>query len=232
MAVKRIAIVQSNYIPWKGYFDLIAAVDEFVFLDDVQYTRADWRNRNRIKTPHGPQWLTIPVGDSVHRTIRQVAVADPECGHAHWKRLAANYSRAAHFEPVAQWLEPLYRETPWVGLSAINQRLIEAICRFLRIATRLVDSSACESGGGDRNERLAALCRQAGAGVYVSGPSARAYLDPAVFARAGVEVAWFDYAGYPVHPQLWGPFVHEVSILDLLFNCGADAAQYMKHAPA
>jgi WbqC-like protein family len=227
--MKRVAILQSNYIPWKGYFDLIAAVDEFIFYEDVQYTRADWRNRNRIKTPHGAQWLSVPVGDSVHRLIRDVAIRDPDCGKAHWKRLVSNYSRAASFKTVAQWLEPLYCETPWTMLSVINRVLIEAICRFLGITTQLRVSSDYDLSG-DRNGRLVSLCRQAGASVYLSGPSARSYIDVAAFRQDGVEVSWFEYAGYPEYPQLWGPFVHEVSVLDLLFNCGPDAMHYMKHA--
>lgn len=225
--MKRIAIVQSNYIPWKGYFDLIGAVDEFVFYDDVQYTRADWRNRNRIKTPQGTQWLSVPVGESVHRLIQDVAIHDPACGRVHWKRLHASYARAPHFSAVAQWLEPLYCDAGWTRLSDVNRRLIEAVSRYLGIATRFRASSDY-AVSGDRSERLASLCRQAGATSYLSGPSARSYLDEAVFRRAGIDVCWFGYEGYPVYPQQWGPFVHEVSVLDLLFNCGPESARFMK----
>ncbi len=228
--MKRVAILQSNYIPWKGYFDLIASVDEFVFYDDVQYTKHDWRNRNRIKTPQGPQWLSIPVGAAIHRPIRSVEIPDPACGHRHWQRLLANYARAPYFDAIASWLEPLYR-APWTHLSVVNQRLITAICRFLGIDTRLTDSAAYRLDG-DRNERLVSLCVQTGANRYVSGPAAKGYLDVEAFGRRDIEVAWFDYAGYVPYRQLWGPFLHDVSIVDLLFNCGPDARRFMKCATA
>jgi hypothetical protein len=225
--MKRVAILQSNFIPWRGYFDLIAAVDEFIFYDDAQYTKNDWRNRNRIKTPQGAQWLTIPVGDAIHRPIRAVEVVVPDCGAAHWKRLVANYRRARHFDGVAAWLQPLYDGETWSMLSIVNQRLVAAICDALGIRTRLARSSDYVLAG-DRNERLVALCVQAGATVYLSGPAARSYLDEAAFASAGIEVRWFDYAGYREYPQLWGSFVPDVSIVDLLFNCGRDARAFMK----
>lgn len=227
--MKRLAVVQSNYIPWKGYFDLIASVDEFVFYDEVQYTKNDWRNRNRIKTPQGVQWLSIPTGISLRRKIRDVCIDDPGCGPSHWQRLGANYARARHFKPIADWLEPLFRGRPWINLAEVNHSLIAAVCRFLDIGTRLTHSTEYPSDG-DRTQRLVGLCLKAGADVYVSGPSARSYLDEAAFARAGVAVEWFEYGPYPAYPQLWGEFVHEVSIVDLLFNCGDQAAQYMTHA--
>lgn len=227
--MKRLAVVQSNYIPWKGYFDLIASVDEFVFYDEVQYTKNDWRNRNRIKTPQGVQWLSIPVGISLRRKIRDVCIDDPGCGPSHWQRLGANYARARHFKPIADWLEPLFRGRPWINLAEVNHSLIAAVCRFLNIDTRLTHSTDYPSDG-DRTQRLVGLCQKAGADVYVSGPSARSYLDEAAFASAGIEVEWFEYGPYPSYPQLWGEFVHEVSIVDLLFNCGDQAAQYMTHA--
>ena len=228
--MKRIAILQSNYIPWKGYFDLIAAVDEFVFYDEVQYTKNDWRNRNRIRTPHGVQWLSIPVGGSIHRPIDRVGILDAGCGPAHWRRLTANYARAPHFGEIAAWLAPHYLERAWQRLSGVNHGLIAAVCRFLGISTPLTRSSDYDLAG-DRNGRLVSLCEQAGATTYVSGPAARGYLDTGAFARAGIDVAWFDYSGYAPYPQLWdGPFVHEVSIVDLLFNRGARAAESMKFA--
>jgi len=225
---KRIAILQSNYIPWKGYFDLIASVDEFVFYDDVQYTKNDWRNRNMIKTPQGVQWLSIPVGASTSRLIREVEIAEPAVGAQHWKRLVANYSRARCFADVANWLAPLYLESSWRRLSDVNQRFVNAICEAIGIQTLRRPSSDYRLEGG-RSARLVSLCRQAGAGVYVSGPAARSYLDVGAFNEAGIVVEWFDYQGYPEYPQLWGAFVHQVSMLDLLCNCGAQTPFYMKH---
>lgn len=227
---KRVAILQSNYVPWIGYFDLIASADEFIFYDEAQYTKGDWRNRNRIKTPQGVQWLTIPVAYTGKIKIAEVAIADPSCGLKHWKTLTMNYTRAPFFRNIAGWLQPLYAEE-WTSLSSVNQLLINAICRFLEITTTLTRSTDYILAG-DRNGRLIALCRQAGAGVYLSGPSAASYLDVEAFEREGIEVEWMKYPEYPAYPQLWGGYEPGVSILDRLFNCGSEAADVLRHQPA
>lgn len=226
--MKKVAIVQSNYIPWKGYFDLVNAVDEFILYDDMQFTKNDWRNRNRIKTPKGLEWLSVPVGKNIDRRIRDVELPDPRWQEKHWKTLEANYRRAAHFADVAAAFEPLYRSCTHTRLSVLNRVLIEAVCRFLGIRTKISNSWDYELAG-DRVERLVELCRQAGADEYVTGPGARSYLDEAPFAARGVKVSWFNYAGYPEYPQLWGTFSHEVTVLDLLFNCGRESARYMRY---
>lgn len=226
-ATKRVAIVQSNYIPWKGYFDLIAAVDEFVLYDDVQFTKNDWRNRNRIKTPQGPQWLSVPVGQRIDRRIRDVEIPDSRWQVKHWKSLESNYRRAARYEEIAAWLAPLYLEREYTSLSDMNRVFIEAICRYLGIATRISDSARFTLAGGP-TQRVVDICMQAGASEYISGPAARSYLEDERFAAEGLRLSWFDYAGYPEYVQLWGPFDHAVSIVDLLFNHGVDARRYMK----
>lgn len=227
---KRVAILQSNYIPWKGYFDMIASVDEFILFDDMQYTRRDWRNRNQIKTPQGVQWLTVPVKvkGRYHQSIRETELDGTAWAEAHWRSLAQNYSRSRCFQEVAEWLQPLYLEGAFDHLSQLNRALIEAVCSYLGIATVISNSWDYVLADG-KTERLADLCRQAGGRIYVSGPAARDYIEPGVFAAAGVELSWFDYAGYSEYPQLWGNFVHGVTILDLLFNCGRDAARYMRY---
>lgn len=229
--MKKVAIVQSNYIPWKGYFDLIAAVDEFILYDDMQYTRRDWRNRNQIKTPQGLQWLTVPVQvkGKYHQKIRDTEIDGTAWAEAHWKALTQNYRRAPHFDEIARWLEPLYLGEPYTHLSRLNRRLIEAVCDFLEIRTVIRNSWDYEMIEG-KTERLADLCAQAAGTAYVSGPSARDYIDEQVFAERGIELSWFDYAGYPEYPQLWGAFTHTVTVLDLLFNCGKDATRYMRYA--
>jgi hypothetical protein len=224
--MKKVAIVQSNYIPWKGYFDLIASVDEFIVFDDAQFTKNDWRNRNKIKTPQGLQWLTVPVGQAISRRIRDVTL-DAGWQERHWKTLRANYGRAAHFAAIAAWLAPVYLEETHKSLSSLNRRLIEAICSFLDIGTRLSDSWDYVLADG-KSERLVSLCVQAGASQYVSGPAAKDYLQTDAFSVHGIEVEWFDYSGYPEYPQLWGRFEHQVSILDLLFVCGKDTRRHMK----
>lgn len=227
--MKKVAIVQSNYIPWKGYFDLIAAVDLFILYDEMQFTRRDWRNRNLIKTPQGTQWLTVPVKvkGKYTQTIRETEIQDPAWAEAHWKTLCSNYARAPYFKPVAAFLEPLYQERHET-ISDLNRRFILAICGYLGITTEIANSWDYSLSQG-KSERLADLCRQAGATTYISGPAARDYLDEKVFSDQEIAVEWFSYDSYPTYPQLWGEFTHGVSIVDLLFNCGAAAPQAMKY---
>lgn len=227
---KKIAIVQSNYIPWKGYFDLIAAVDEFILFDDMQYTRRDWRNRNKIKTPQGMRWLTVPVKvkGKYNQTIRETEIEGVDWAEAHWKSLCHNYRRAKHFNPIAQELEPLYLQTEYLHLSQLNRTLIEWVCSKLGIMTVISNSWDYQVIDG-KTERLTDLCCQARGCEYISGPSARGYIDETVFAERNVKLTWFDYKGYPEYPQQWGDFTHAVTILDLLFNCGSESKQYMRY---
>jgi hypothetical protein len=226
---KKIAVAQSNYIPWKGYFDMIGAVDEVILYDDMQYTRRDWRNRNRIKTPRGLQWLTVPVRakGKYHQKIRETEIDDPDWAQAHWKTLFQNYRRAPCFDEVAKWLEPLYLSHAYTHLSHLNRSFLEAICKYLGITTRLSNSWDYELVDG-KTERLANLCIQSGGTEYISGPSAKDYIQESAFSERGIKLTWFDYSGYPEYPQLWGEFEHAVSVLDLLFNCGKSAHRYMK----
>lgn len=228
--MKRIAILQSNYIPWKGYFDLIAAADEFILYDDMQYTRRDWRNRNLIKTPQGLQWLTIPVKvkGKYCQTIRETEIDGTDWAQSHWKGLDRNYRRAPHFEEIAKLVAPLYVQSNITHLSALNRIFIETVCAYLGITTKISNSWDYVLVDG-KTERLVDLCVQAGATEYISGPSAKDYIEVHKFAERGIKLTWFDYAGYPEYPQLWGEFAHGVTILDLLFNCGKDASRYMKH---
>ena len=225
---KRVAIVQSNYIPWKGYFDLIAATDEFILYDDAQYTRRDWRNRNQIKTPQGVQWLTVPVRvkGRYHQSIRETEIDGTEWAEQHWTRLRQNYARAPHFARYAPDLEALYLHGRHDTLSALNLAMLTWVNRQLGIATRM-SSSSDYTLEGDRTDKLLNLCLQAGATEYLSGPAARDYLDESRFAAAQVAVRWFDYPAYPPYAQLWGEFVHGVTVLDVLFHCGPDAHRHV-----
>jgi len=228
--MKKVAILQSNYIPWKGYFDLIAAVDEFILYDDMQYTRRDWRNRNQIKTPQGLQWLTIPVlvKGKYHQKIRDTKIDGLDWGLLHWKTLAQNYRRAPHFNEIAEWLEPLYLKESYTHLSQLNRRFIRIVCDYLGIKT-VISNSWDYILLDDKTKRLADICVQANGTEYISGPSARNYIEEHVFAELGITLTWFDYSGYPEYSQLWGEFIHEVSILDLLFSCGKEAPRYMRY---
>lgn len=226
---KRVAIVQSNYIPWKGYFDLMDRVDEFVLLDDVQYTRRDWRNRNRIKTPQGPAWLTIPVQvkGRYHQLIRDVVISDPDWARRHWQTLQHHYARSPYFEAYRHLLELLFLECEHSFLTEINQRFIRALAETLGIATRISVSMdyALEDG---KSERLLGICRQLGATEYWSGPAARCYLDERLFSQQGIAVRWMNYDGYPAYSQPYPPFDHHVSVIDLLLQVGPSAMDYIR----
>jgi hypothetical protein len=231
---KTVAVVQSNYVPWKGYFDLIRAADEFVLYDDVQYTRRDWRNRNRIKTADGPQWLTIPVEVKGKYTqkIRDTRVSDRVWAASHWTRIRHAYAKAPHFRDTAELFGELYAQAAGLAfLSEINERFLRAVCRVLGVTTRITSSADYDVSNPDPSGRLLDVCTQAGATEYLSGPAAKAYLDRSRFARAGVGVRYMDYTGYPEYPQLHGPFEHAVSILDLLFMTGPRAADYLNRSP-
>jgi hypothetical protein len=220
-------VIQSNYIPWKGYFDIMHDVDVFVFYDDVQFTKNDWRNRNLIKTPAGRQWLSIPVGKAQDRLIHEVAIPDTPWACQHWAQLQAHYAAAPYFATYAPMLEEVYLARAWTNLSELNQHLICRIARdCLGITTEVRDSR--EFGAvGHKQERLIDLLAKVGADAYVSGPTARDYIDEARFDRAGIEIMWKDYGGYPEYPQFHPPFTHQVTILDLLFHQGPSAPDHI-----
>jgi hypothetical protein len=227
--MKKVAILQSNYIPWKGYFDMIAAVDEFILYDDMQYTKGDWRNRNKVKTPQGVKWITVPVcaKGGLDQKIRDTKTDGDRWRGQHWKTLHGNYRRAKYFDEVAALIEPLY-QNPYRTISELNRTFIEAICAYLGITTKISNSWDYNLIEG-KTERLSDLCQQAGATEYISGPAAKDYIDKKFFEDAGIKLSWFKYEGYSEYPQLWGEFCHSVSILDLLFNTGKDAPHFMRY---
>lgn len=227
-APKRIAIVQSSYIPWKGYFDLIRSVDEFVLYDDAQFTRRDWRNRNRIKTADGLKWLTVPVEmkGKYGQAIKDTRISDPSWGEKHWKSLVHAYSKAPCFSQCAARIEEVYQDASDEALSQINYRFLTAICGILGIDTKITWSMDY-AATGRKSERVLDICGQAGASEYLSGPSARAYLDESLFEEAGIDVIWMEYDGYPEYDQLHPPFEHHVTALDLIFHTGTKAPDHM-----
>jgi len=223
----RVAILQSNYIPWKGYFDMIHDVDLFVFYDDVQYTSRDWRNRNKIKTANGSLWLSVPVGDSRSRLVDEVRIPESGWQAQHWQTLKQNYGKCAHFERYREYFESVYLGQTWTSLSELNQSVIRHVStEFLGCATRFANSRDYRSDGA-KQDRLLSLLKGIGATSYLSGPAAKSYIDPERFAEAGIQLEWKDYAGYPDYPQRFPPFEHGVTVLDLLFNVGPDAPAYI-----
>lgn len=229
---KTLVIIQSNYIPWRGYFDMIQHADELLFLDNVQYTRQDWRNRNIIKTAQGPQWITIPVAGRFGQTIDETQIADQKWALKHTRTFETNYRKAACYKETAEWLFALYSEIANEKyLSRSNQHLITQICKRLGISTQMSRAedvmSRAEMEACEPTSRLVELCRRTGSSCYLSGPAARDYLDVSAFEAVNISVKWMDYGGYKPYPQLGHSFEPRVSIVDLLFNCGNRAADFV-----
>jgi hypothetical protein len=231
----RVTVIQSNYIPWKGYFDLLAAADEVVLLDEVQYTRQDWRNRNRVKTDAGLKWLTVPVTSKgrLNRGLRicDVRISDESWAARHWATITQSYRDAHAWGDVCEWLGELYERVARLErLSEVNRLFIDSICAYLGTAPRITWSTDHPHAERDvdATHRVVRLCEAVGADTYISGPAARDYLDTSAFERRGIAVAWADYSGYPAYPQPHGSFEHGVTILDLIACTGAAARSYLK----
>lgn len=226
--MKKIAILQSNYIPWKGYFDLINMVDEFVFYDEVQYTKNDWRNRNKIKTSQGTQWLTIPVRqESLEQKIKDTKITDRKWNIKHWRTISQNYSKTKYFKDYKDIFEELYLKCDEEYLSQINYKFITIINEILEIKTKLRWSSEFELKDG-QTEKLLGICKDCNADIYLSGPAAKDYFNEELAKQENIKVEWMDYSGYKNYEQLYSPFEHSVSILDLIFNQGKNATDFMK----
>lgn len=223
----RVAAIQSSFLPWRGYFDFIASVDVFVFLDDVQYSKNGWRNRNRIKTPQGSRWITVPVR---HRSIAQLIV-DTEIDdrkdwrESHMRLWHENYGTAPYSRGVMELLGDMERETVDT-ISELNIALTRRIAANLQIGTRTMLSSDLRLSG-TKTDRLVDLVKNLHATTYLSGPSADTYLDKDAFRKNGIRLEYkaYDYGPYP---QLWGPFEGAVTVLDLIANCGSDARNHIR----
>ncbi len=221
-------MIQSNYLPWRGYFDFIDDVDLFIVYDDVQYTRKDWRNRNKIKTSKGLQWLTVPVHYSQSSPVQ---IMDAEINYdGPWQR--------KHIGNIRQW----YRDSPYFNrysdelfslinehnrtISELNLSLIRWVMEKLNISTSIMFSSEIVSGG-DRNERIINILKQLNCSAYLLGPAAKDYVDEEVYRRENIELHYKSY-DYRPYQQLHGDFNGAVSIIDLIFNCGPNALELMK----
>ena len=227
--MKKVAILQSNYIPWKGYFDLINSVDEFILFDDMQYTRRDWRNRNKIKTANGLIWLTIPVQvkGKYYQKIKDTEISDVGWQEDHWKSITYNYIRSKYFQDYKDIFESLYLNCQEKHLSKINYQFIVNICKILGISTKISWSMDYTITEG-KTERLVSLCKQAEATEYISGPAAKEYINDDLFKQENIKLSYVDYSSYPEYHQLFPPFEHGVSVVDLIFNEGKNAKKHMK----
>jgi len=227
----KVLIIQSNYIPWKGYFDAIQLADVVVWYDEMQYTKGDWRNRNKIKTPNGLQWLTIPIkvkSKSIQK-INEAEIFRNHWANKHWKNIQQNYTAAPFFKEYQNLFSNLFQEAAQLKfLSQVNFLFLSEISKLLGIQTKFLWSKDFELKG-DKTEKLVNLCKEIGATDYLSGPAAKSYLDEGLFFKNNIEVNWLDYSSYPDYPQLHGDFVHGVSIIDLIFNVGKGAKSYMNH---
>lgn len=223
----KVGVIQSSYIPWRGYFDFIASVDVFVFHDDIQYTKGDWRNRNKIKTPHGTEWITVPVS---YKNVAQLICETPIDSASPWRKkhlriLEANYRQAAFFQIANEFISnnSVHERST---ISDLNIDLIRRISCYLEIDTPMILSSEL-SLQGSKTERLIDLLKKLNATTYLSGPSADAYLDKDLFRQNGIRLEYKSY-DYEPYPQLWGRFVGEVTVLDLIANCGPQAKDYIR----
>jgi hypothetical protein len=225
----RVAIIQSSYIPWKGFFDLVGRTDLYVVLDGAQYAKRHWHNRNRIMTPNGPIWLTIPVATKsrFEQPIDEVTFAEP-WADKHWRSIELAYRKSPFFEQEAPALKVLYEAAERLErLTDVNTVFLQALMQRLGISTRMVRDSEF-TPQGQRTERLLDICVKAGVTNYLSGPSARDYLDESCFAAAGISVEWMSYGPYQAYPQRGPAFDHAVSVIDLLFSLGPQAAAYCR----
>ena len=229
--MKKVAILQSNYIPWKGYFDIIGMVDEFIFYDEMQYTKNDWRNRNIIKTEQGLKWLTIPVKNSNRlsneQKISDTLIFDKRWNRKHWETIKNAYRKAPFFNNYKDIFEDLYLGKEEDRLVDVNYKFIYTICNLLGIKTKISFDKDYGLIDG-KTERLVNLVQKANGTEYLSGPAAKDYIQESLFKEAGIKLSWMDYSNYSKYSQLYPPFEHGVSILDLLFNCGDEAKKYMK----
>jgi len=224
----RCVILQPSYIPWRGYFDLIRRADLFVFYDDVQYDKRSWRNRNRVKSPQGSRWLSIPVhsrGNISHGVpIKDIRMSDEPWSAEHRDTLRRLYHAAPHYD--GSLVEDLYSDLPEL-LADFTIRSTIAIAGRLGIEkTRFLRSSELVGIEGRKTDRLIEICARVGATHYLSGPSAKDYVEPEKFGAAGIALEWMTY-DYPEYPQLYPPYDPFVTVLDLLFMTGPDAPRFI-----
>lgn len=222
-----LAVLQPGYLPWLGFFDQVRRADIFVYYDDVQFDKQGWRNRNRIKTAQGIQWLSVPIRHSgrMGQRIDEVEIVSSlPWAHKHLASIRQAYARAPFLETYLPELQAVL-SSDWQRLVELDIAISELMCRWFGLTTQRLRASTLAIEG-DRNERLLWLCRHVGADRYLSGNAAQSYLDVTAFAAAGITVEWQDYA-HPSYPQLHGPFEPYLSALDLLLNMGPQAADIL-----
>lgn len=220
------AIIQSNYLPWKGYFDIIHDVDVFIFLDDVQYTHRDWRNRNKVKTPGGVKWISVPILGGINQLIFEAKIDySQNWREKHKNTIHHSYASAPYYESYKSEIYDIYSKS-FDTLSDLNIFSIKKIAGILEIETKFINSKDLDSHG-IKDDKLISICQIVGADSYISGPVGLNYIENDKFSTAKIELLYKDYSGYPEYPQLWGNFESAVSIIDVIFNCGEKAPYYI-----
>jgi hypothetical protein len=224
-----VAIHQPQYLPWLGYFDKMRQAGVFCHLDNVQYKKNEWQNRNRIKTAGGWQWLTVPVTYRYPQAIGAVGIdSRSNWRHTHLQALITNYRRAPHFNRVFPLLEEALAR-PWERISALNLHLIDGLRVLLGLEHQRVVCASAFDASTDPTGRLIDICRALGGDTYLAGAGAAGYMDFDRFRREGIRVIVQDFR-HPVYPQLYGGFESHLSVVDLLFNCGPESADILRRA--
>lgn len=225
--MSKVIITQSNYIPWKGYFSAMREATHLVLYDDMQYTKRDWRNRNKLITPYGPKWLSIPVEvkGKYFQKINETKVNDLEWGSKHWDFIESNYKKAPYFKEYSSYFQHIYLNPPSNFLSDINLAFIKQIIILLDIDIEIISSSEFKLIG-DKTEKLVNICLELNAEKYFTGPAAKNYMDETKFITNNIEIEYYNYSGYPEYNQQWEKFEHAVSILDMFFNLGPETKNY------
>jgi hypothetical protein len=217
-----VSIHQPQFFPWLGYFDKIRKAEIFVFLDDVQFKKNEWQNRNRIKTAEGPQWFTVPTTYHFPEKLNEVKINNQiDWRKSHLHSLKTNYSRSKFFDEVMNALMPIY-EKSWEIISELNIATITECLKYLGIATKTVKSSEFSFAGAS-TERLVNICRHFKAEAYIAGQGGKEYMDESLFSKQGVKVE-YQVFNHPVYEQNFGEFIPNMSIIDLLFNHGKKSA--------
>lgn len=221
MAERVVAIHQPNYLPWIGYFHKIHRSDVFVLLDDAEYSARSWINRNKIRTPDGWSWLTVPTGSS-SEPIHDVKIRESgDWRETHRKSFQMNYGKAAHYDEFADVLDDVY-ETEWTSLMDLNVRLLRDICQHVSIEFEFVRSSSLDVDTTG-TERLVDICGAVDGTRYLSGQGADGYMEPEQFAEAGLDLEYQSFE-HPTYEQRFGEFVPNLSFVDAVLNVGSDEA--------
>lgn len=216
-------MLQPNYIPWKGVFDLIDQVDTFVFYDDVQYTKRDWRNRNKIRTSNGDVWLSVPVKSNRGDLICEVTINnESDWQKKHYQSIKTNYSKAPYFSEYSYLLDEIYINRTWNSLNDLNVFTTKLIAKALDIDCKWVKASDLKIDGSKDGDKVIKICKELNCNYFINGPASKEFMNEELFKKEDITLDYIDYS-YPEYDQLHTPFNHYVTVLDLIFCCGPKA---------